>query len=204
MSEWDDIRGEFGDKVVGALVAAVTGAREDLATYRTGLPTFAYEHSGRGLAGWIHDRMWAHLQRELFEVPGVSLIDNGPTREVTVGLNYRLRIKRHSVAGGIRNYPTATALAFWDDDDFTLPGLGEVHLCFGYVWDPIVEQILDAVVSRRSDQNKVLWMERLDEQADGGTGSADVEPIVPPTTPSLPSIQTPTTKSDEKDGTETT
>lgn len=205
MSDWENVRADLGDKVVDALIAAVTGAREDLDSYRKALPAFAYEHSGRGLAGWIHDRMWAHLQRELFDVPGVVLVESGPTREVTVGLNYRLRFKRHSAGGAIRNYRTPTALAFWEEDDFALPGLGEIRLCFGYVWDSETEQIGDPVMSRRSEQDTVLWMERLDGDAGGGTGGADVEPLVPPSTPALPSIITPpTTRSDEKDGTDTT
>ncbi len=203
MSDWDSVRADLGDKVVDALVAAVTGAREDLNVYRATLPTFAYEHSGRGLAGWIHDRMWAHLQRELFDLPGVDLHESGPTREVTVGLNYRLRFKRHNASGAIRNYRTPTALAFWEQDEFALPGLAETRLCFGYVWDGETEQIGDPVISRRSDQDKVLWVVRLDEDASGGAGGADVEPLVPPTTPGLPSIITPTTQSDNQDGTDT-
>lgn len=203
MSDWDGVRSDLGDKVVDALVASVTGAREDLETYRAALPGFAYEQSARGLAGWIHDRIWVHLQRELFDVPEVVFHEQGPTREVLVGLGYRLRFKRHSPGGAIRNYRTPTALAFWESDEFTLPGLEEVRLCFGYVWDPDVEQIGDPVMSRRTEQDKVLWMVRLDEDAAGGTAGADVEPIVPPTTPALPNIITPQTKSDEKDGTDT-
>lgn len=201
MNEWEQIRDGLGDKVVDALIASVTGARNDLAVYRATLPGFAYEQSGRGLAGWVHDRMWRHVVRNLFEVPGVVLHESGPTREVIVGIDYRLRLKRHSASGGIRNYKTPAATAFWEADPFVLPGLEETRLCFGYVWDGEAEEVGDPVMSRRTSQDKIVWMERLDEAADGGTGFAGVEPIVPPSTPNLPRIDLP--KHDEKDGTDT-
>jgi hypothetical protein len=200
MMDWDEVRGDLGDKVVDALIAAVTGARSDLEHYRAMLPGFAYEQSARGLAGWIHDRMWQHLERELFDVPGVVLFERGPTREVVVGINYRLRLKRHNIEGVIQNVRTPTALAFWEADEFALPGLGETRLCFGYVWDGETDDILDPVVSHRSSQDTVLWMVRLDEEGDSGSAGGSVEPIVPPGAPDLPRIELP--KNDEQQGTE--
>ncbi len=200
MDDWEDVRSDLGDKVVDALVAAVSGAKEDLDTYRAGMPGFAYEQSGRGLASWIHDRMWQHLQRALFDVPGVLLFEQGPTREVVVGIEYRLRLKRHSADGMIRNYRTPTALTFWEADNFTLPGLEETRLCFGYVWNDDVEQMGEPVMSRRSSQDKVLWMVRLDERGGaGGTSPTSVEPIVPPSAPALPRVDIP--RPNETDGT---
>lgn len=200
MSDWDAIRAELGDKMVDALVTAVTDTREDLALYRTSLPQFAYEQSARGLANWVNDRLWQHVQRQLFNIPGVLLHEHGATREVVVGTKYRLRLKRHSPAGFIRNYRTPTALAFWQLDSFALPGLAETRLCFGYVWDAEVERIGDPVMSRRTDQDTLLWMERLDESAGAG-GATEATPIVPPTIPGLPRIDLPA--ADEKDGTDT-
>jgi hypothetical protein len=200
MSDWAYIRDDLGDKVVDGLVASVTNTREDLALYRASLPGFAYEHSPRGLANWVNDRLWQHVQRELFDVSDVFFHEQGATREVVIGTRYRLRLKRHSPAGAIRNYRTSTALAFWELDSFALPGLEETRLCFGYVWDAEMEQISDPVMSRRSDQDTLLWMERLDEDAAAG-GATDVTPIVPPSTPDLPRIDLPA--ADEKDGTDT-
>ncbi len=200
MSEWDDIRAHLGDKIVDALTTAVTSARDDLHEYRAVLPHLAYEQSNGGLAGWIHDRMWQHLQRALFDVPGTALHEQGSTRELVVGMDFRLRLKRHNPAGLIRNYPTTTALAFWEVEQVALPGLEETRLCFGYVWDAETGEIGDPVASRRCGQDKVLWMVRLDEGAQGNAGSPDVEPIVPPTTPTLPRIDLP--QGDDETGTE--
>lgn len=201
-SEWDSVRGDLGDKVVDALRYAIVATREDLARYRTTLPEFATEQSGRGMASWIHDRLWQHVLRGLFDVPEVSFVDSGPTREMYVGTAYRLRFKRHDNAGLVRNYPTPTATAFWDADAFMLPGLGEMRLCFGYVWDSETDDIGDAVMSSRDGQDNVLWMVRLDD-VDGGFGEAggDITPIVPPNEPLLPRIDMPA-RNDEQDGTE--
>lgn len=202
MSEWEQVRAGLGDKVVAGLVAAIVRTKEDLATYRETLPAIAYEHSARGLANWINDRMWTHVVRELFDVPDVVAHEQGVTREIYVGMRYRLRLKRHDAAGLVSNYRTPTALAFWDADDLALPGMEELRLCFGYVWDAEVEEIGDPVMSRRDGQENVLWMERLDEAASGGgSGSNPVAPITPPVSPTPPVIHLP--KTEKKDGTET-
>jgi hypothetical protein len=203
MDEWDHVRADLGDKVVAGLITAITRTKDDLARYRQQLPDIAYEQSTRGLANWINDRMWMHVVRELFDVPDVVAHEQGVTREIYVGTRYRLRLKRHDGAGLVSNYRTPTALAFWEADDFALPGMEEMRLCFGYVWDAEVEQIGDPVISRRDGQENVLWMERLDESAaGGGNGSVPVVPITPPTTPKPPVIGLPTTEK-KKDGTET-
>jgi hypothetical protein len=197
MSDWDVVRADLGDKVVDALVAAISCAREELSDYREVRPAYAYEHSERGLANWIHDRIWIHIVRGLFDLPGVTIHEQGVTREVYVGTSYRLRFKRHDVAGMIRNYRTPTALAFWEADEVALPGMEETRLCFGYVWDAEASEIGEPVMTKRDGQDNVLWMIRLDEP--DATGSAPVQPIVPPTTPPLPRIDLP--QPDEQDGT---
>lgn len=62
-------------------------------------PRFVAEHSSRGLANWIHDRMWAHAMIELDEIEQVHLIEVGATREINVGLEFRIRLKRHARPG---------------------------------------------------------------------------------------------------------
>lgn len=43
----------------------------------------------------------------------VALADQGVKREITVGIRYRARVKRHGVRDRVRSYPTKSALAFW-------------------------------------------------------------------------------------------
>lgn len=114
MTTWEIVQANLGDKVVDALVGSIRSTKADLEEYRQVLPQFAYEQSARGLAGWIHDRIWRHVLRGLDDVDQVSFVDNGPTREVYVGTLYKMRFKRHDSAGLIRNYPTPGALALWD------------------------------------------------------------------------------------------
>lgn len=192
----DDVLGDLGDKVVGALVAATKGARDDLAEYRTTHPGWVADHSERGLANWIHDRLWAHLRRELDDVDHVRVADQGSTREVTVGIRYRARIKRHGAQDRIRSYPTKAALAFWAQSD-TLEGLEEVRLGFGYRWDPEERLIGSTVISLRDGLDaEAIWAVTVD--TDGAAGTPEI--TWTPVDPTLPQIDLhEATEASEKD-----
>lgn len=183
----EDVVGELGDKVVGALVDATAATREDLAGYRGTYPGWVADHSERGLAGWIHDRLWAHLRRALDDNDQVVLTDTGSTREIAVGLRYRVRVKRHSPGDRVRSYPTKAALAFWAQSD-TLEGLEEIRLGFGYRWDPEERRIGKTVISLRDGLGTdAIWVVEVDAGAAGAAGGT--RPItVNPVDPSLPQI----------------
>ena len=180
----EDVLSDLGDKVVIALVGATKSTRDDLAAYRETHPGWVADHSDRGLANWIHDRLWAHLRRSLDDVDLVALSEQGSTREITIGVRYRARVKRHSLADRIRSYPTKAALAFWAQSD-TLEGLEEVRLGFGYRWDPEDRRMGSAVISLRDGLDKeAIWAVIVD------TGNAsDATAITStPVDPSLPQI----------------
>ena len=155
----------LGDKFLTALSAAVAAARRDLLDYRSVFPDFVAESSSRGLANWIHDRLWYHLVVLLDDVHGVFFLDKGATREISVGVNYRIRIKRHRRESEVSTYPTPTALEFLDQPPAnpTLPGLADVHLIGGYQWIPESNEIGSAVLSCRDGKDNVLWMRELDD-----------------------------------------
>jgi hypothetical protein len=111
------------------------------------------DHSERGLANWIHDRMWTHLVSLLDGHPSVSFIDHGVTREMWVGTTYRLRAKRHLDDGRVSNVTTPTVLEFFAQEQATFDGLDEVHLIAGYIWDPLERRIVAPVLSLRDGKD---------------------------------------------------
>ncbi len=66
------------EKVLEALGGAVGAAREDLRHYRNVFPAFAAQSSARGMASWIHDRLWHHSCRLLDAVDGAVCYEKGP------------------------------------------------------------------------------------------------------------------------------
>lgn len=155
------------------------------------------QSSVRGLSNWLHDRLWHHLATELDTVDGVHLVDLGPTREVIIGVRYRIRMKRHDLVGRVNTYPTQTALAFFEQErsEPTLDTLEEIRLIAGYEWDPDTREMGRAVLSLRDGQDNILWLVEI--PSDGGEGTVDL--IVPPVPgPTLPTITVP----DEADETE--
>ncbi|MFF4420481.1 hypothetical protein ACWGIU_15525 [Streptomyces sp. NPDC054840] len=190
--ESSDVLSGLGPKVTRSLVRAVDLAAEDLLAYRTERPSWVAQSSERGLANWIHDRLWAHLTAELDGHPGVTLTDGEPTRELVVGISYRLRVKRHREDGQVSSYATQTALEFFaQGTQEAFPGLDEVRLTAGYEWDPDTRKIGEAVLSLRNGQEKVVWLIPLREVGEGGAGGT-VQPVRPTTpTPPLPSIDVP-------------
>ena len=109
---FQEVLDEIGGKAAAAFVLSVKRTKADLRAYRETFPQWVADHSDRGLANWIHDRLWAHLKTLADQVPDMDIIEKGPTREIAVGLNYRLRFKRHDEVGDIASYPTETFLEF--------------------------------------------------------------------------------------------
>jgi hypothetical protein len=152
---FDEVCSDIGDKVVGAMLKSVLHARSDLALYRQTLPQFVADQTERGLANWIHDRMWAHLAEELSEHPEVTIVDNGVLREILCGINYRFRAKRHDEDSRVRSFPTQAALEF-HAQEVAFEGLSEFKLDFGYQWDSELRGIGPAVMSLRNGSN-LIW-----------------------------------------------
>lgn len=134
--------------------------------------------------------MWSRLTRALDGVAEVSFVENGSTREMYVGIRYRLRAKRHGTFGSVATYPTQTAIAFMEQEQLALSGLEQVNLCVGYRWDSEMRQIAEAVLSLRDGQDNIIWLTKLEEPP--ATGAAPVTPILPADDgPQLPRIDGP-------------
>lgn len=182
----------LGDKVVDALVQAVELTQRDYLTYRVTHPDWVAAHTPRGLANWIHDIMWSHVVRALDGVSGIHIVDKGVTREILVGINLRVRVKRHDQVGAVASYPTQGALDFFDQDVVAVfDGMEETRLIAGYLWIPDTLDIGAAVLSLRDGKNSVIWMDDLP--------TAPTMPVATPINPPVPEPTMPviTLKMDE-------
>jgi hypothetical protein len=197
----EEVLDDLGDKVSGGLRDAVEAASRDLSTYRELRPDWVAEHSERGLANWIHDRLWQHLVIRLAENPLVDLHDKEPMREIVFATRYRMRAKRQSSAGFISNYPTQSALEF-EIQVPTLPGLEEIRLYCGYLWDSVERKIGSAVLSLHDGQDQVVW---ICELLDPRLGYGRVRSMLPPgdgPTPPVIGMPTRDTQRDKGSGTD--
>jgi len=176
---------ELGDKVAVAIAESIAAAREDLASYRDLRPSWVADHSERGLANWIHDRVWAHLMQQLDGEAEITVVDREPMRVFRVGSKYLFRVKRHGLGDTISTYPTQTALQFYVQGAQSLfPDMEEVRLAAGYLWDSESRVIGDAVISMRDGLDNVVWSAVIDLEP--GTGAVAIRPM--PNEPTPPTI----------------
>jgi hypothetical protein len=177
----------LGDKVVDSLSRAVVLGRRDLAEYRSSFPGWVADASERGLANWIHDRIWSHLLVQVQGIEEVSIVDKEPTREMFVGTTYRMRVKRHHIDGQVNSYPTPTALDFFGQGGtLPIPTLEEVNLIAGYEWDREERAMGVPMLSLRNGQTNIIWSVELPEVDEQGEAGIVVRPIVPgPTGPTV-------------------
>jgi hypothetical protein len=176
----------LGDKIIEGLSQAVVRTARDLRQYRTTFPQWVSQASERGLANWIHDRIWWHVTALFDSMPGVEVSDREPTREVVVGLNYRLRLKRHHEDGDLSTYPTPTALDFYlQGIQYAFPGMEEVRLAAGYEWDKETREMGAAVLSMRDGRENIVWKVTHPEIDDGLGGVTSVPPVTGPTPPTI-------------------
>lgn len=184
----DEVLDGLGNKVVEALGSSIALARKDLATYRAEHPDWVTDATQRGISNWIHDRVMAHLERLLDGVPNTAFSGPEPTRELSVGPNFRIRVKRHDPTGATQTYPTQTALGFLTQPTTpALPGLEEIRLQAGYVWDAVAHEMGSAVLSLR-DGNKLIWMIELAETVAGAGDGTGVTPLPTTDDPTPPGI----------------
>lgn len=193
-----DVFPDLGTKVCDGFSVAVDRTRADLAEYRSQAVRLASRHSATGLANWIADQLMANLIEELDSFPSVDFVDGpGHTREVIIegvsGTYYRFRAKRHHDGGSVSTYRTEGAIAFMTQTDagLTLFDIPEVRLSVGYVWDQLLQEIGEAVVSLRDEGGRsILWMEPVPFS---GAGSATVTtfPTITPVSPTVPNVDIP-------------
>ena len=162
---------ELGEKVLEALVDAIDAAREDLRRYRETLPEIALQSSARGMANWIHDRIWYHACRLLDSVEDVVCYERGPFREVIVKDRYRIRLKRHRLPAAVSTFLTQGALDFMEQPDGqrVLDGMEQLRLIFGYVWDEDSDEMGAAVLSIRHGIKNVLWVHEMPNTGEPAT-----------------------------------
>src|SRR5829696_4510958 len=176
---------DIGTKKMTALRKIVDGGREDYREYRSAHPVWASQDCGRTTHSLIHERMWQRAILLADEFEDVSYVESLPTRELYLGTQYRVRFKKHTPAGAVRSYPTATALDFFDEPPATLPSLQLVNLTVGYEWDEELRQMGRPVMSLHSAMDKALWMIELPD--DGAAGNLGLlhAPLDGPTLPTI-------------------
>lgn len=166
----DAVLNEIGDKFLLAFSASVTRARQDIDDMRAWKPDWFPTMHSRCLSNLIHDRIWAHLVQAVEADRSAVIIEYGATREVQVGNNFLLRIKRHRDGNQISTYPTQTALQFYLQPAQTaIIGLELITLAAGYRWDDDLRKITAPVLSYRDGQDNPIWAVELDEPAAGAT-----------------------------------
>jgi hypothetical protein len=180
----NEVLEELGDKIVEGLAVAVAKAADDLADYRAWRPDIVAGHSERGLANWLHDRVWRHVTAEFEMDPEVTISDAEPVREFWVGLKYRFRVKRHNEEGAVRAYPTQTVLEFMIQQPM-LDGDAEVRLIVGYEWDKITRKMGPAVISLHDGLDDPVWLVRLPDPRSGGVATVLVPPVTGPAPTSI-------------------
>ncbi|WP_068897888.1 hypothetical protein [Planomonospora sphaerica] len=185
--EADEVLADLGDKVAEAFARSVARTTADLAEYREIKPSWVSQASERGLANWIHDRLWYHLTVLLDGVPEVRLVDSEPTREIFVGYRYRLRAKRHGDEGNVSTFPTPGAIEFLFQPPAqeTISGLEEIRLIVGYTWDKEARAMGQAVLSLRDGKDEIVWLVELPDVGTGyESGTLTPMPVAPePSTP---------------------
>lgn len=110
----------------------------------------------------------AHVDVALEGIGEARVFEHGATREVIVDgtvRTYRIRVKRHDVAGRVSTYPTQGALEFLDQPPLqqTFEGLGQAHLIVGYQWEADTHEIGPAVLSLREGKDNIIWLTELEE-----------------------------------------
>ena len=162
---------ELGEKVLEALADAVDAARDDLRKYWTTLPDIAAQSSARGMANWIHDRVWSHACRLMDSIDDVVCYEKGPFREIIVLDRYRMRLKRHRPPAAVATYPTQGALDFMEQPDgqLVLAGMEQLRLICGYVWNEDSGEMGPAVLSMRHGIKNVLWVHELSSTVGSAT-----------------------------------
>ncbi len=120
--------------------------------------------------------MWAGLVGEADQLEYVAVLDREPHRQLFTD-RYVLRVKRHHPGDRISTYPTEGALRFWSSE-VTLPGLEEVSLALGYLWDADQREVGDAVISFRDALDKPVWAV-LVQHGEGGLAGVRWTPVDP-------------------------
>jgi hypothetical protein len=157
-----------------------------LTDYRRFRPAWVAQASERGLAAWIHDRLWYHLVVALDDHPQVVITDKGVLREITVGPEssvYRFRVKRHHQDGDVSTYPTQLALEFLAQVEDMLDGFDEWHLIAGYEWDREERAMGAPVISLRDGRHHVIWEKDLSDWGDDSTGEQSLPTVPEPPAP---------------------
>ena len=189
--KFQDVLDGIGEKSTAAFVLGVKRTKTDLRTYRETFPQWVADASERGLANWIHDRLWSHLAGFAEDIPDMETIEKGVLREMIVGVNYRFRVKRHSDIGSVASYRTEQFREFVAQPDQQLPGMEETRLILGYEWIKDAREIGPAVLSLRDGEDNLIWNEPLPDVAD--TDEGGTTPIITPQrpAPTVPVVEVP-------------
>lgn len=193
----DTLSAFLGQQVLSAIVTARDQSASDLANWRRSTPAEMSRATPRGLANRISDSFVAHMLAALDGVDGVTFRERGVSRQFVVRDKVILICKRHDAKDKISSYPTRSALEIWGGA-MTLDGLGTVNLAAGYRWDKELREIGAPVLSfRKGLRARPSWIVDLGRDADDVVAPVR---IVPPTAPTLPTLDLPGFGDERKDG----
>ncbi|MCI6584235.1 MAG: hypothetical protein SPK50_04240 [Mobiluncus porci] len=180
----EEVREKLGEEFISRFVESVEGATADFKAFKKWHPDWAVSFSSRFIANFLHERIWARLKENASNLDSFEFVDKEPIREVHLGTELIMRIKRHDSNDRISSYPTRGAQEFWNIDFFTIPGLESFSLALGYHWDKDLREPQDALLTLYRKLNEPIWSVKLSRD------SANIETITwePITNPSLPEI----------------
>lgn len=157
-----EILDAVGEGFQHALIDSVDQARIDLLDFRKFRSEWFPTFTQRFISGFIHERVWAELVRRIDGLPGSTIIDEEPVREIGWMDTFKMRVKRHRGGDVIAAFPTESARR-WYSPMLPLEGLEVTHLAVGYKW--IDGQIGPAVISyRESLESRALWAVTIERE----------------------------------------
>lgn len=151
--------------------------------FRAWRPDWFPRFTQRFTAGFLHERIWDRLVRELEGREGITVVDREPHRELRSGSRYLIRVKRHRPGDRISSYPTSGSNAFWSNGAQTFEGLESFSLALGYMWDNDARAVGEPVLSFRDGKENPIWAVQLRPDGDAATGFTPY-----PVAPDLPEL----------------
>lgn len=159
---------KLGQELLSAFCGCVYAAQDDFKELVEFKPDWAASYTQRFKANFLHERLWQRFTAYAEDAKNVSIKDEEPYRNISVGTGIQLRIKRHSKRDLIATYPTSEAKGFYGaGGQFVIDGLERIGLAIGYRWDSEVDEVIAPVLSLQDlEGKKLLWSVELVQDAD--------------------------------------
>ncbi|MGO2819403.1 MAG: hypothetical protein ACTIA5_01290 [Brachybacterium tyrofermentans] len=163
---YDEVARDLGDNFLMSVVEAVDGARDDYVDFKLERSDWFATFTQRFVANFIHERIWARLVPAIDGDDAIVIEDREPVRQIRVGHQYTIRLKRHHEGDRISAFATPSNEQFWMNElAVALEGLEAHTLAVGYRWDADLHEIREPVLSFRESKEKPVWSYELSMDA---------------------------------------